>query len=910
MTLLLDWLAREGQLLISWWLWMALAGLACLPLCLRLFAGLPDHGYTLARALGLLLAAWLFWLLGSYGFLDNSRGSLVLCWLLTLSASLALYFRAGDAGALMRWWRENRWLVIVCELLFMALFFGWACYRAHQNSLIGTEKPMELAFLSAAQRTLSFPPDDPWMSGYAISYYYLGYVMSAALANLSGISSAIAFNLTNASLFALSGLGAFGLAYNLARSRSANLANTSRLARSGAIATGVLALLMLAFMGNFQFALIEAPMQTGAAPRAYLEFWRTQRLPDLEASGYAQSDSGELALDTSSWNHWWWFNASRVPTDFDLEERLTGIQPIGEFPAFSFLLADNHPHVLALPFVLCAVGMMLNLVLSGASPSREATLVMGIALGGLAFLNAWDGPTMLMGLVGAEALRRLMRSETGRLALWDWLACARFGLQLAAVAMLACLPYWIGLRSQAAGLLPNLLNPSQFRHFFLMFGPLLIIIGAFLAVEVWRAHQAYRLNWRLGLRAAAILLAVLLIVMTVLGAALALGNPGGFIVGNLSRPADGYGDLIRQLVERRLEYGLTALLLLACLAAVLARLFPSSRPAIAHGEVAIDWIKYPPATGFALLLIGMGLCLALFCEFFYLKDNFFVRINTVFKLYYQAWALWSIAAAYAVASILSDRRLPRPHPTLRFGLAALFALGISAGIAYTIAGLHHRAWIESGRQHAAQQRRFAPPADWDKPLRHVYDGELVAPGTILFSRINLADAAPAELLRADLAGIAVFDGDGIIITEPLSLDGAGGALNSDDQNVIDCLRESVGRGDAIAAEAVGEAYNIAFGRVGALTGIPVVLGWENHQRQWRGSSYGDAAGTRAADLRELYTRREFWEVQPIIERYGITHILFGATERQVYGSAGEDKFLDHLPVRCESGGSRIFYSGL
>lgn len=909
MTLLVDWLAREGDLLLGWWLWIALAGLACWPLCLRLFAGLPDRGYTLARALGMLLVTWLFWLLGSYGFLDNSRGSLVLCWLLTLSASLALYFRAGDAGLLVAWWRENRSLVLICELLFAGLFFAWAWYRAHQNSLIGTEKPMELAFLSAAQRSLSFPPDDPWMSGYAISYYYMGYVMSAALAKLSGISSAIAFNLTNASLFALSGLGAFGLAYNLVRARFFNLASTGRYARNGALASGIFALLMLALMGNFQFALIEAPMQTGAAPRSYLEFWRTQSLPDLEAINYQQQASADLAFDTSSWNHWWWFKASRVPTDFDLEGRLTGIQPIGEFPAFSFLLADNHPHVLALPFFLCALGLMLNLVLSGASPGRAEILVAGLALGGLAFLNAWDAPTMLMGLIGAEALRRLMTSEAGRLSSWDWLACASFGLQLAAIGLLAYLPYWIGLRSQAAGVLPNLLHPSQFRHFFIMFGPLLVIIGIYLAVELWRGHQVRRLNWKLGLSAAALLLAVSLLVMILLGVVLALRSPGGFIVGNLSRPQAGYGELVGQLVERRVEYGLTALLLLACLAAAVARLFPSQEPASDYGEVAITWIKYPPSTGFALLLIGMALCLSLFCEFFYLRDNFFVRINTVFKLYYQAWALWSIAAAYALVSILADRGLPKPHLVLRFGLAALFALSILAGLAYTIAGIHHRAWIESGRQHAASHRRFIPPAHWVNPLRHIAEGEIVAPGTVLFSRVNLADAVQADLLIADAAGIAVLADGAIIIYEPLTLDGAGGLLDADDQNVIKCLHESLGRGDAIVAEAVGEAYNIAFGRVGALAGIPIVLGWENHQRQWRGGSYGDAAGTRAADLRALYTSHELWEAQPIIERYGITHILYGATERQAYGSAGEDKFQDNLPTLCESGRSRIYYSG-
>ena len=68
MTLLLDWLSREGHILVAWWLWITLAGAAAFPLCLRLFGGLPDKGYTLARAPGPavddlhLLAASQLWL--------------------------------------------------------------------------------------------------------------------------------------------------------------------------------------------------------------------------------------------------------------------------------------------------------------------------------------------------------------------------------------------------------------------------------------------------------------------------------------------------------------------------------------------------------------------------------------------------------------------------------------------------------------------------------------------------------------------------------------------------------------------------------------------------------------------------------------------------------------------------------
>lgn len=911
MTLLLDWLSREGHIVFAWWLWITLAGAAAFPLCLRLLGGLPDKGYTLARALGMLLATFIFWLLASVGLLDNSAGGIALSWLLLLIVSLALYERSTERYGFVSWWRENRAVVVAAELLFVALFFGWALFRAHQNDIIGTEKPMELAFFSAAQRSSAFPPSDPWMSGYAISYYYMGYVMWSALSTLSGVGSTVGFNLTVASLFALSGLTAFGVTYNLVRSRSGEAANRVRKLRSQStsIATGVLAMALLILVGNFQMLLIEAPYQSRAAPQSYLEYWGTQARSNFSEGDYVQDPEARLTLHSASWDYWWWFRASRVVTDYDLDGAPIGTQPIGEFPAFSFILGDNHPHVLALPFVVMAIGMMLNLTLLRRAPQSEELLLYGLAIGGLTFLNAWDGPIYLCGFVGAEALRRLMTSDRGALTWRDCLSLIRFGATLALIALIAYLPYFVGFRSQAGGLLPNLLHPTLFRRFFVMFGPLIIVVGAYLLVEVWRGHQAHRLNWRFAWKSAGILLLVLAGTMLLLGAVIALSYPNQLILGGMIVNSENLGELLGHLIQRRVEFGVTSAVLLLSLLVVVARIFPARRQAISSGEVAITWIKYPSATGFALLLIGMGLVLTLFPEFLYLKDNFGVRINTVFKFYYQAWVLWSLAAAYGVYSIVADMRLPLPHRFIRLGFATALGLSLCAGFAYSIESLFHRAIIETGRGHAINPRHYAPPGEWDSAIRRVAERERVEPGTILYSRGNLIDAAEADLLRANHGGIVIFENDAVTIAEPLSLDGAPGLLNFDDQKAIECLGALVGRADVVVAEAVGDPYRIEYGRVGALTGIPIVLGWENHERQWRGNTYGSIAGSRHADMKRLFTAADMNDVADIIERYSISYILYGVSERQKYGELGEEKFLDSLPIVCQSGRSRIYFSG-
>ena len=59
---------------------------------------------------------------------------------------------------------------------------------------------------------------------------------------------------------------------------------------------------------------------------------------------------------------------------------------------------------------------------------------------------------------------------------------------------------------------------------------------------------------------------------------------------------------------------------------------------------------------YGLLLIALGLLAVIGPEFFYLRDQFGWRINTIFKFYYQAWLLWAIAASFGSAVLLQDLR--------------------------------------------------------------------------------------------------------------------------------------------------------------------------------------------------------------------------------------------------------------
>ncbi|MDO8491822.1 MAG: DUF2298 domain-containing protein, partial [Dehalococcoidia bacterium] len=59
-------------------------------------------------------------------------------------------------------------------------------------------------------------------------------------------------------------------------------------------------------------------------------------------------------------------------------------------------------------------------------------------------------------------------------------------------------------------------------------------------------------------------------------------------------------------------------------------------------------IDEPRAPLFALLLVLTGLYLTMGVELFFIRDVFGNRMNTVFKLYYQAWTMLAIGCAFGV----------------------------------------------------------------------------------------------------------------------------------------------------------------------------------------------------------------------------------------------------------------------
>ncbi len=611
---------------IGWLVLIEALGWLAFPLAFVVFRALTDRGYIFAKALSILLVAWGAWMLASCHILPFSRLSIGLIIVILAIISTIIVWRRGRALANLI--REQRRLILIEELLFLTFFAGDLLIRYGNPDLwhqwFGGEKPMDFAYLNAIIKSTWMPPYDPWFAGGYINYYYFGQLITATLIKFSGIVPEVAYNLALPMFFALLGAGAFSIAFNLTAH--------STLPRRWNYFAGVLAALFVAVIGNLgQMILIGQTLMKiggGEPSSSPLTF-----LASIGTGAWRVIAEG-VPFDVPI--GWWYWNATRtIP------------ETINEFPFFTFLYADLHAHLMALPFTMLAIGVAINFALRQSNDDASLlawrrwqitpldvlqVIIAALVIGGLRAINFADYPTYLLVIAAA-------------LVIGEWTQRRVINIDFLVS---------VGWRLGAIYILSNLLFQPFLSHF----------ATAYLATELWQGERTT--------------LGQYLIVHGIFLFALATF----LVLRTIDTPAR------REAWFTWLPLIIVALVILEAILLVLKlQAWMIALPLLVLAGLLILRPELDAPQRFIALLIAAGLALTMMVEVITYKGDI-GRMNTVFKFYLQVWNFFALAAAIGIAFLprqsketpsLAAHSLPLP-----FAWWLIFIVLIGIGLTYTV----------------------------------------------------------------------------------------------------------------------------------------------------------------------------------------------------------------------------------
>lgn len=586
---------------IQWWheilLMLLLAeaiGLCAFPLMSRIASNLNDKGYAMSKVAGLALLTFFTWMFSHV--LGYGIPAIVLAFSTIALLSIATLknkperFDHFDQTFLK--FVEVDLVFTIAFLFFIALQMYHPFIEGGPTTTLYTgERFMGSAFLNAINRATSLPPPDPWLSGYKLQhYYYFGYLMGSILTKLSAIPTNITFNLLTPLFAALTASITYGLGYNLMGKRR----------------YGLLAAMLVVFIGNLHLfkMLLE---QLATSPGIVLHYIATK------------------------WDYYYWSSTRAL---FDTNQAIT------EFPFFSFIWGDFHPHTIGLAFQVLIISLLYAFIANSRSifgndksTAFFSVLVFGISLGFLYANSAWDYPgyaVLSILVIGANQLKR-------GLSLAHSILSASLPV---AASIFLYLPYILAFKAIGAKGIGIVTYPSPIVGFLLVHGLPLLAIAFFTLSQKWEDLQVKKVFLVL---LSSIILIPLLVILSIIYPVLIFILPIIFF------------SLLFIFREIRAKNGV------------------------------------PREVFFAFCLILGGASILFFSEIFYVMDYLvwgeFQRMNTVFKFYNQVWVMWMIAAAFCICYTLKNEK-----EKLRKGFSVFMVILILASGIYPVLGTY--TWLK------------------------------------------------------------------------------------------------------------------------------------------------------------------------------------------------------------------------
>jgi YYY domain-containing protein len=491
-------------------------------------------------------------------------------------AAFSVWLFFKNKKEIMDFVKENLKFLLLVELLFLSSFLTFTIVRYFDNSIVDAEKPQDFMILNCLLRTERFPLNDCWYTGKPMQYYYFGHMIISNLTKISGITSGITHNLALPLFFSLTIINSFAIIYNL----------------TGKIKYGFLGSVFVGIVGNL---------------RGLLQVIETGKFIPLN----------------------YWLSAHYI---------IPGT--INEFPFFSFLHADMHAHMMAIPFTLLCLGMLLNLLKSKIIwKDFFGIIALSFLIGSLSFMNTWDYPTYLGLAILVIAIQQYIRNSK-KIELKLFKNIILLVMLVLLPSFILFLPFHSSVNSiKTVGITSQ---KTSTVHYLIIYGLFLLASLTYLYFEI-KKTKVLKFNFPFKF---SISPDILLLVFLVFGI---------------------------------LNVPWIILLVILVISGLLI-----------WNKIHVKKINKNNIFGLALFFTAIALLIAI--EFFFVDDAFtgdLERVNTVFKISMQVWILISLSSAYFFYYVKTN--FLKKSNILNKIWTGLFVLLLSSSLIYPIFATYTKA---------------------------------------------------------------------------------------------------------------------------------------------------------------------------------------------------------------------------
>ena len=394
-----------------------------LPLGFGCFKKAKDSGYVFYRLVGLIVIGYIIWLAASLKIIHFTWFSLA-TWIIILSV-LSFFFIKKEKVNILNELNQKKKIILGEEILFWLFFLILLFIRWRNPDLwhpaMGGEKPMDFAFLNAILRSKVFPPYDPWFAGASINYYYFGHFLVAVITKITNISPAISYNLALAFLFAQTAVSFLSIVFNI----------------TGSFLLGVIGSFLGVVSGNL-----------------------------AQIREVIKNLSNPIPI-----NGWYW-TATRVMP----------FGEINEFPFFTFLYADLHSHLIAMPISLMVIFVTFSVSTENLNINKIFLIkitLLSLLLGILRAGNSWDYPSYMflcLSFIFLKIFEKKNRSFLGSAKI------AFSSIFIIVFSNLLILPFLINYKTGPLGLTLYDAHQTRLSDYFIIHGLFLFVAVTFLLI--------------------------------------------------------------------------------------------------------------------------------------------------------------------------------------------------------------------------------------------------------------------------------------------------------------------------------------------------------------------------------------------------------------------------------------------